>query len=167
MLRLQMADALDALPYLAMRRQQQQQQQQQQPSAPAAPAAADEQIASHVQASKLAAWQAALSQPAGVPVPLAAQAVLLFAVQRGHFDHRMGDAGAVALLHGGAEAPLVRHVRGVATDVYEAISQEGDLTETAARQLDVAVRLVLALQDSGALAAENDAPGATSVGGAL
>ena len=82
-------------------------------------------------------------------MPLAAQAVLLFAVQRGHFDARMGDASAAAMLHGGRDAPLVQHVRSTAADVYEAIEEEQDLTSAAANRLDVAIRLALALHDSG------------------
>lgn len=96
-------------------------------------------------AARMRAVCAALQQAPRTPM-LPEEMVALLLVACGGALDALSEAEAAAVLRGGANAPLLAHLRQSAPKVLTRISEEQHVSVASAKELEVAVRLFLALQ---------------------
>jgi len=100
----------------------------------------------------------AFLQAPRTPVQPEEMTALLMVACGGALDS-LTEAEAAAALSGGARAPLLEHLREAAPEVLRSISEEQSVSKAVLRELEVAVRLFLALQKASSAAGAASALG--------
>mmetsp|Transcript_43106 Transcript_43106/g.121887 ORF Transcript_43106/g.121887 Transcript_43106/m.121887 type:complete len:618 (-) Transcript_43106:17-1870(-) len=110
------------------------------------------QDADGVHSARMAAVRASLLQPPRTPMQTEEMAAVLLSACSGALDALPADEAA-RCLRGGSGGLLLQHLREAAPKVLQRIAEEKELSVEAARELEVAVRLFVALRKAGAPAA--------------
>lgn len=104
--------------------------------------------ADHTQSARMEAVKATLLQPQGYAVSPEEMTVLLLVACGGALDELSTEEACVAL-QGGGNSTLLHHLHETAPQVFRKIAQEHRLSESVLRELEVAVRLFVALRKAG------------------
>jgi len=97
--------------------------------------------------TRMRSVRAALLQPPGAHLDPGETAAMLLAVCSGALDKLPSNMAAEAL-RGGSGSPLVQHLRSAASGVLQSLSEESTVSVSTARELDIAVRLFVAMRQA-------------------
>lgn len=113
--------------------------------AAAGAAEAEARAADVAQSARMESVRAALLQPRQARLQTEEMVALLLGACSGAFDALSGEQRQ-QLLSGGSGAPYLQHLRSAAPQVLKKIKDETHMSAETARELDVAIRLFVALQ---------------------